>query len=122
MGPRNLPAGAIVLRVEVVAVELTNWVPAASCPEGKQCIEFFSWFKYRARVKEVVSGEWTQAELEFANIQHGQMREDATRDCYVVLRPASPAIRSKIGVPFVADELLSVKFRKAEIAALLNGG
>jgi hypothetical protein len=118
--PSKFPPGATVLRVEVLEISYPDWPIKAPCRDGMQCIEFTLLFKYRARVKEVVVGEWAQSEVQFARMQHSSMRKDATDDCYVVLVPASPVMESKLGIPFVLKDLLSVKFDKAKIKALLK--
>ena len=75
------------------------------------------------RVKEVVSGTWTQPEVTFTNLQHAEYIDRVTKDCYVVLVPAGDEIRSKVGVPLVADRLLSRFFvgDRALIKALRDG-
>lgn len=100
------PPGAIVLRVEVLAGEFTDVYVNCLKLDG-ECILSRSFYKYRARVKETISGEWTQAEVEFAYLQHGQYIDKVTRDCYVVLLPMSPQRRALLHVPFEADELIS---------------
>jgi len=102
----NLAADAVVLRIEVLENVFTDFRPASDCPEGQQCIEFYGWARYRARVREVISGDWVPAEVTFARLEHASYIDKATRDCYVILRPASPDIRSKLGVPFIAKGLL----------------
>jgi hypothetical protein len=118
--PSNWPAGAVVLRVEVVENIFTGFSPAIDCPEGMRCLQFYGWAKYRARVKEVVFGDWNQSEVTFARLEHGSYVDEVTRDCYVILHSASADIQSKIGVPFVAEKLLSnvFKFHRAEIKEL----
>jgi hypothetical protein len=120
--PSKFPPGATVLRVEVLEVSYPDWSVKAPCREGMQCIDFTTLFKYRARLKEVIVGEWTQSEVEFARMQHSSFRKDATDDCYVVLVPAGQEMKSKLGIPFVLKDLLSVKFDKAKIKAQLKDG
>jgi hypothetical protein len=118
--PNDLPAGALVLRVEVIESTFTGFSPVSDCPEGKQCLEFYGWKRYRARVNEVISGDWIEGEVTFARLEHASYIDKVTRDCYVILHPASPDIQSKIGVPFVAKKLLSnfIESHRAEIKAL----
>lgn len=118
----NLPAGAVVLRVEVIENTFTDFTPVSDCPEGKQCFQIHGWAKYRARVKEAISGDWNQAEVTFARLEHASYIAKATRDCYVILHPASPDIQSNIGVPFVGKKLLStfIKSHRAQIKELLG--
>lgn len=111
-----------MLRVEVLEITYPDWPAKAPCREGMQCIDFTLLFKYHARVKEVVVGEWTQSDVQFARMQHASLIKDATNDCYVVLAPASQVMESKLGIPFVLKNLLSVKFDKAKIKALLKNG
>ncbi|MEH6417074.1 hypothetical protein V7787_24580 [Pseudomonas sp. CGJS7] len=99
------PPGSIVLRVQVLETEFTDLYPG--CAEPNECVPFHFWYKYRARVKEVVSGEWTKPEVEFARLQHAEFVDRIKRDCYVVLRPAGPNLGSLLHVPFEADRLVS---------------
>lgn len=103
----QIPADAIVLRVKVLEVEYTDFYP--DC--GPDCVPFSFWYKYRASVSKVISGDWTQPEVEFTYLQHAEFIDEVTDDCYVVLRPAGRNLQSKIGVPFVADKLLSRFFK-----------
>ena len=110
-----------MLRVEVLEVEFTDLHPG--CGEVKDCIPFDFWYRYRARVKEVISGDWRKSEIEFTHLQHAEYISKLTRDCYVVLEPAGDELRSKVGVPFVAYELLfrSLERDRAAIKALRDG-
>jgi hypothetical protein len=115
------PQGSVVLRVEVRGVEFTDLYPG--CGDEKDCIPFVFWHKYRARLKEVLSGDWQQTEVEFTHLQHAAYIDKVTQDLYVVLEPASEEMRSKIGVPFVADRLLSSYSQKDRaIIKTLNKG
>ena len=106
-----VPPDAIVLRVEVVAVRYTDLHPG--CGEVENCVPFYFWWTYRAQVKEVVSGAWAEPEVEFMRLQHGEYIPAVTKDCYVVLRPASYELQQAVGVALVADELFS-RFFKAD--------
>jgi hypothetical protein len=112
----QIPADAIVLRVKVLKVEYTDVYP--DC--GPDCVPFSFWYKYRASVSKVISGDWAQPEIEFTYLQHAEFIGEVTGDCYVVLRPAGQNLQSRIGVPFVADKLLSRFFKsdRAMIKAL----
>ncbi len=116
----NVPAGAIVLRIEVIERSYTGLSPADDCPKEEPCIQFQGWSKYRARVREVISGNWNKKDVTFARLEHGAYMDKVTRDCYVILDPANADIRSKIGVQFVSRKLLSniIESHRAEIEAL----
>ena len=116
-GVRERP---VILRVEVLGVKGTDWYPEC---EEEDCIPFQFWFKYRARVKEVIDGAWSGSEVEFTHLQHGEYVRDVTKDCYVVLRPAGTDLREKIRVPYIADRILSRFWEsdRAEIAAFSDG-
>jgi hypothetical protein len=118
-----LPPDAVVLRVEVLENIYTGFSPPSDCPEGKQCVEFYWWSKYRARVIEVISGDWDQEVVTFARLEHASFIDKVTRDCYVILRTASPDFQSKLHVPFIAKKLLSnfVVSHRAEIQELRKG-
>ena len=125
-GPSNAdlyspPSGSIILRVEVIDVEFTDFYP--ECGDVELCIPFDYWHKYKARVRSVVSGNWQHSEIEFTYLQHAKYINKVTRDCYVVLEPAPDELRSKVRVPFVADRLLShyIETDRAAIKALRDG-
>lgn len=101
----------------------TDTYPDTDCPADMQCIQIRGWVKYRARVREVISGQWSQSEVTFALLQHASYVADVIRDCYVILLPASPEVTDKLGVPLVATKLLSnsIKSHQAEINALREG-
>jgi len=115
-----VPEWPVILRVEVLSVEGTDWYP--DCAEVG-CIPFQFWFRYRARVKDVIEGSWNESEVEFTHLQHGQYISKVTRDCYVVLRPAGIDLSEKIRVPYVADRILSRFWEsdRAEIKPFANG-
>ena len=116
-----VPPGSTVLRIEVLDVQFTDFYPG--CGESESCLPFYFWWKYRARVKEVLAGTWSQANVEFAHLQHAQYISKVTKDCYVVMQPAAEDIERKVGVPFVAIRLLSRSFSgdKSIIDSFHNG-
>ena len=121
LGPQSAADGVrewpVVLRVEVLSVDGTGWFP--DCGE-EDCIPVHFWFKYRARVKEVIDGSWDGTKVEFTHLQHALYIRRVTKDCYVVLRPADTDLSEKIRVPYVADRLLSRSWKsdRADIKAL----
>ena len=119
--PYSPPAGSIVLRVKVLNVEFTDWT--LPCEDAEGCIPSHFWYRYRARVKEVISGNWTEREVEFTHLQHAEYISRVTKDCYVALLPASSDLSAKLGVPFVADKIIARYWdhEAAEIEALRDG-
>ncbi len=103
-----VPSGAIVLQVAVQSVEFTDLHPEC----GADCIPFYYWYKYNAQVKRVVSGEWDAENVQFTHLQHGQYVSMVTDDCYVVLVPAASELQDAVGVKYVADRILSRKFKQ----------
>lgn len=103
-GAETAPEWPVILRVKVREVEATDWHPV--CAE-EDCIPARYWFKYRARVKDVVEGSWGEKEVEFTHLQHALYVSEVTRDCYVVLRPAGKDLSEKLGVLYSADRILS---------------
>jgi hypothetical protein len=96
----------IVLRVKVLHVEMTPYYPSSQCSDGEMCLPFGFWSQYKAKVREVVSGHWSNKEVTFLNLQHATFIKKLTDDCYVVLAPASGNLRKKTAVPLVAEQLL----------------
>ena len=116
------PAGATILRVEVVSVEFTDWSPGCDVNDDR-CVPVHFWYRYRARVKDVISGSWSSPDVQFAHLQHAEYIPAVTKDCYVVLVPAGTDFSSKIGVSLIADKILSRfwKQHRAAIKALRDG-
>ena len=104
----SVPAGAIVLRVSVQSAEFTNVYPEC----GADCIPFYYWYKYNAHIKSVVSGGWDKSDVQFTHLQHGQYISSVTNDCYVVLVPAASELQDAVGVNYVADRILSRRFKQ----------
>lgn len=114
------PAGAVVLRVRVTDVEYTDWYPA--CEEDELCVPVIFWYRYSGNVREVVRGEYADSTVRFARLQHAEFADRVTRDCHVVLEPASEDLRAKVGVEWTASKLLSpVLGQDDEIRALRQG-
>lgn len=101
-----LPAGAVVLRVSVTEVEFTDWYPACE-EEEEPCVPVVFWYRYSGKVREVVRGDYAESTVRFARLQHAEFVDRVTRDCYVVLEPASEDLRSKVGIEWTALKLLS---------------
>ena len=53
------PEGEVLLRVRVSHVEYTDYYPADDCPTN-DCIVFYTWFRYQARVIEVERGLYNE--------------------------------------------------------------
>ena len=100
----DAPPTRLVLRVAVEKIESTSFHPAPEheCPAGVQCVQMVFWSKYRARVIEVVAGDWPRAEIEFLRLEHAPYVEDILRDCYVVLRPSGAKLRERLPLDWVA--------------------
>jgi hypothetical protein len=116
------PFGATILRVEVVSVEFTDWAPGCDSNDDG-CVPTHFWYRYTARVQGVVSGSWSGPEVQFGHLQHAEYIPAVTKDCYVVLVPASTDLSSKIGASLIADRILSRfwKHHRAAIKALWDG-
>lgn len=97
-----------MLRVSVQSAEFTNVYPEC----GADCVPFYYWYKYSAQVKGVVSGGWDKPDVQFTHLQHGQYISAVTNDCYVVLVPAATELREVVGVSYVADRILSRRFKQ----------
>jgi hypothetical protein len=84
-----------ILRIEVQDVTYTGEIFGRS-----------AWYVYRAKVREVISGDWTSPEVRFVSLQHAKFIKEVTQDCYVELRPATTALQARTGAPLVASKLL----------------
>lgn len=123
IAPVTMTEHRLVLRVQVLDTKSTGYEPDTPCPEGLLCIQMYGWIKYRARVIEVVSGQWSETEVTFLKLQHATYVDEFTRDCYVLLDDANNDLRTKTGVTLVASEILSNfnKSHRPRIKALREG-
>ena len=90
---------SILLRVRVTDVAYTDYFPEIDCPVGHECIPFFFWFRYHAKVREVVRGQWPRNSVKFANLQHARYARKP-RDWYVLLIPCGESVRTAVGVEY----------------------
>jgi len=72
-----------VLRVIVKSVEVTDHYPENACTED--CIVWNFWFRYKAKVKNVIRGEYTDRYITFVNLQHAAYRKGIVSDWFVSL-------------------------------------
>ena len=118
---------ALVLRVKVLAVEFTDRYNARDCPESDDastiCVPMYFWFKYRAKVMRVVKGQWQGQQVEFANYQHGQYVDRLVKDCYVILTKADSQFRERVGVPYIAQDVVFPKsqYDRARVRTIQDG-
>lgn len=123
----NVPVSAVshklVLRIQVLDTKYTGVEPDTPCPEDMQCIQMYGWIKYRARVREVISGDWREAEVTFLVLQHATYVDQFTRDCYVLLDDANDNLRTKTGIALVGTKILSNfnKSHRPKIEVLREG-
>jgi hypothetical protein len=103
---RTLSPDAVVLRISTIDAVATD-LYINNCKDTAEsiCIRPY-WFKYRAKVKGTLSGQYTSQEVEFAHAEIEGFSEAVRRDCYVVLIPANSVQRQQFGVPYVATKLV----------------
>lgn len=90
----------VVLRVEVLDHEITNYTPYYDC---SPCLFVATWNVYHADIADHVSGHWNTADAGFARLE---IHLRACDDCYVVLKKLKPALAEKLKVDYYADEML----------------
>jgi hypothetical protein len=88
----------ILLRVRVTDAQYTDYYPAADCVDEGTCFPFYFWFKYSARVREVISGSYPETHIEFANLQHTYFISRVTRDWLVLLEPCGRSVVETVQV------------------------
>ena len=97
-------ASDLTLRVRVQSVKATDLYPNDPCIDAGDCIPMHFWYKYRAKVLESVSGKWSEAHIQFANLQHAHYERKLTRDWMVRLSPCPPAVSSALKVSYCVVE------------------
>ena len=95
--------GEVLLKVRVNEVAYTDYYPAYDCPAGSECIVFNTWFRYRARVLEVVRGDYSQRTVTFARLQHAHYTR-RPRNWYVLLVPCGQSVRDAVGVEYCVKD------------------
>ncbi len=76
--------GQLLLVVRPIKVDYTDY-STASC-SADDCIIMRTWFVYEANVLDVLSGEFNEQEITFANMQHSYYVDEYTQNWYVLLR------------------------------------
>jgi hypothetical protein len=102
-GARAQSDGEVLLKVHVSDVEYTDYYPVDDCPSGSECIVFYTWFRYRARVVEVVRGHYSQRTVAFANLQHAHYAR-RPRNWYVLLVPCGQSVRDAVHVEYCVKD------------------
>ncbi len=59
-----------ILRVSAKNGKFTSYYPDDKCIEELECIPYSYWYRYKARVKEVVKGTYNQKHVTFVLLQH----------------------------------------------------
>lgn len=114
---------ALVLRVRVMT---RNYTPHTQPNETDNVIAVAgaSWYTYRARVTEVVQGDYADATISFANYQHEYYLRALTRDWYVRLVPFSDQTTAKrLSTPYyvISHVFAEQDDFDAHLARLLSG-
>ena len=73
----------ILLVVKSKSAVYTDLFPYECDPE--KCIPFYFWFVYDAEVLDVLSGNYTDKEVVFVNLQHAYFTKEVTNEWYVLI-------------------------------------
>ena len=116
-----------ILRVKVKSVEFTNYYPSEACSEitepDMDCIVWDYWYRYEAKVKEVIQGEYSNKYIEFALLQHAPYIKKYTNDWYISLDTLDNAeIENKLKTNYYVLGHASSYGDKESVDELLNGG
>jgi hypothetical protein len=76
--------GQLLLVVRPTKVDYTDYSTATCSTDD--CIIMRTWFVYEANVLDVLSGEFNEQEIAFANMQHSYYIDEYTQNWYVLLR------------------------------------
>jgi hypothetical protein len=97
-------ASDLTLRVRVQSVKSTDLYPADPCIGSGDCIPMHFWYKYQAKVLKSVSGNWSEARIQFANLQHAHYERKLTRDWMVRLSRCPSSVSSALKVTYCVVE------------------
>lgn len=114
-----------ILRVEVKSVEYTDYYPADACSEitepDTECIVWSFYYRYDAKVKEVVKGEYSDKHITFVMLQHAPYIKEITNNWYVSLDTLDNSeIEAKLKAKYYVVDHASRQ--QENIDELLNGG
>lgn len=96
---RAQPESAVLLRVRVTDVAYTDYYPADKCTPEQECIPGSTWFRYHAKVRQVIRGRYEQPEVHFANLQHAYFSRKP-RDWLVLLVPCGQGVTDTLHVEY----------------------
>jgi len=99
---------SLTLRVKVKNTEFTNVNQAGPSAEPSEFVPFHYWWRYEAKVREVIRGVYASRTIRFAHMQPGEYRSPLTRDWLVELGPCTAELRIALGVELcVSDHALA---------------
>ena len=94
--------GQILAIVKVKDVEYTGEYPYECDPDT--CIPFYFWFAYKAKVLEIVAGNYDKPEINFLNLQHTYFIDEVTQKWYVLLGENTGYNKAKFGYVVLKHE------------------
>jgi hypothetical protein len=93
----------ILLRVRVTDAAYTDHAPD-DCPSGAECVAGNSWFRYEAKVREVVQGGYGHGTVRFANLQHAYFAPRHPHNWYVLLVSCGESVKIAVGVDYCVKD------------------
>jgi len=96
---RAEPDTGLLVRVRVTDVAYTDYYPADDCPPEQECIVGNTWFRYDAKVREVIRGRYSQPTLQFANLQHAYFSRKP-HDWFVWVVPCAQGVIDALHVEY----------------------
>lgn len=90
-----------ILEVKLKSSEFTEYYPEC----GEDCIPWSFWNRYKARVVNVIDGEFADKSIDFVYLQHAGFAKVKNRKAFVIIYEFSdPETVQTLGTPYFAKQ------------------
>jgi hypothetical protein len=106
-----LSAEPLMLRVEVEKQEYTGYHPACNVKsEDSICIPFHFWHLHKAKVLDVIIGDYKHEYITYAMLHHAEYTKEYVSDVYVVIKKfKNKEIAEQLGVDMFVEKFNSTE-------------
>jgi hypothetical protein len=91
-------AAELTIRVRTTVTTFSNINAAGPSASSEQYVPFHYWWKYKAKVREIIGGKYSERSISFAHLQPGQYRASLTRNWVVALGRCQPDLAKSLEV------------------------
>ena len=106
-----LSAEPLMLRVEIEEQEYTGYHPVCTAKsEDSICIPFHFWHIHKAKVRDVITGDYKHEYITYAMLHHAEYAKEYVSDVYVVIKEfKNKEIVEQLGVDIFVERLNSTE-------------